>query len=350
MPPKRTTHKEPAAQPAVEPEAEPEGALEPVPGQGQLDRLEQGLGRILGVLEVQGGELVETKEALVRAEAQTSDLLARITALEERGAPAPAPAAGAAAAAAAAPAPSPPSAPSALEARLAELEAKVAATSAAKKAEAEVEDPADLLDYVPYHEGRGLNPHPVRPNGVTDKPQLYRLKGLYEVYDFLFKNRKAAYHEFGTLAPVLSYLWDLQHFFEAWSPEFAKSADPEAPLAIEAIRNSLSEVYGLLNRRKNILEIRAVCESQSPNFQPTAEQRKLFDYLSAKCEGFSNNHGLDASIDPLFKSIIVKFEKEAQSAAFKEMSKSAGASRAGGATPSKPKPKKPSTPAPANSG
>jgi hypothetical protein len=69
------------------------------------------------------------------------------------------------------------------------------------------------------------------------------------VYDFLFKNRKAAYHEFGTLAPVLSYLWDLQHFFEALSPKFAKSANTEAPLAIEAIKNSLSEVYGLLNRR-----------------------------------------------------------------------------------------------------
>ena len=52
MPAKRTANKEPAAEPAVEPEAEPEGAPEPVPGQGQLDRLEQGLGRILGVLEV----------------------------------------------------------------------------------------------------------------------------------------------------------------------------------------------------------------------------------------------------------------------------------------------------------
>ena len=90
MPPKRTAQKEPAAEPAVEPEAEPEGAPEPVPAQRQLDRLEQGLGRILGVLEVQGGELVETKEALKRAEAQNGDLLARITALEERGAPAPA--------------------------------------------------------------------------------------------------------------------------------------------------------------------------------------------------------------------------------------------------------------------
>ena len=81
MPPKRTAQKEPAAEPAVEPEAEPEGAPEPVPAQGQLDRLEQGLGRILGVLEVQGGELVDTKEALKRAEAQNGDLLARITAL-----------------------------------------------------------------------------------------------------------------------------------------------------------------------------------------------------------------------------------------------------------------------------
>jgi BMFP domain-containing protein YqiC len=113
--------------------------------------------------------LVATKEALGRVEAQNGDLLARITALEERGAPAPAPAAGAAVAAA--PAPSRPPAPTALEARLAELEAKVAITSAAKKAEVEVEDPADLLDYVPYHEGRGLNPHPVWPNGLTNKPQ-----------------------------------------------------------------------------------------------------------------------------------------------------------------------------------
>jgi hypothetical protein len=110
-------------------------------------------------------------------------------------------------------------------------------------------------------------------------------------------------------------------------------------LAIEAIKNSLSEVYGLLNRRKNIL-----CESQPPN------SRKLFDF-SAKCEGFSNNHGLGASIDPLFKSIILKFEKEAQSIAFEETSKSAGAIRANGSTPLKSKPKKPSTPAaPMNSG
>ena len=81
MPPKRTTHKEPAAEPAVEPEAELEGAPEPIPAQGQMDRLEHGLGRILGVLEVQGGELAETKASIVRAEAQTGDLLARITAL-----------------------------------------------------------------------------------------------------------------------------------------------------------------------------------------------------------------------------------------------------------------------------
>eukprot|EP01050_Picozoa_sp_SAG11_P018218 SAG11_NODE_2720_length_3046_cov_40.638955_2_plen_203_part_00 len=185
----RSTAASRAAQAAAQPSAEAEVEPEPEAQGGQLDRLEEGLGRILGVLEVQRQGLADNQSALARAEAQNVDLLARISALEAGGAPAPAPVAAAAAAAA--------------------------------------------------------------PAGAAA----------------------------AAAAPALS-------------------------------------------AREVALE-------------------KLFEYLSAKCEGFANNHGLDASIDPFFKSIILKFEKESQTAAFKEMSKSAGASLAG-QTPTKPKPRKPS--------
>ena len=63
--------KESTTEPAVEPDAEAEGALaEPEPNRGQLDRLEQGLGRILGMLEVHMGESAKTKAALGRGGAE----------------------------------------------------------------------------------------------------------------------------------------------------------------------------------------------------------------------------------------------------------------------------------------
>jgi len=88
--------------------------------------------------------------------------------------------------------------------------------------------------------------------------------------------------------------------------------------------NSLSGVYGLLNRRKNLVELRATCESNSPKLQATEQEKKLFDYLSKELAGFANNHGLDSSIDPYFKAVILKFESESSTAALKQLTKDAG--------------------------
>ena len=223
-----------------------------------------------------------------------------------------------------------------LEAKLVALEARLISAEAKKTADV---DPEDLLDYVPYHEGRDLNPHAPRPQGTEDKPQLYRLRGLgYEVYDFLRTKKNAAYHELGTSACALSYFWDALHFFDAWAADFKKCGVEGAELAVDALGNSLHAIYGLYNRRKNLLELRTTCESESPSLQPTEYQKKLFDYMSRELDGFANNHGLDSSIDPFFKKILVKFDTDANAAMLKELSKGAGQAAA---KPAKPKPHKP---------
>ena len=269
-------------------------------------------------------------EKLADSATVQASLLARIARVES-GATAGA-AAGAAAEAATAPAP--PAALSVLEARLLALETKTAAAAKSAKTTAADVDPDDELD-----EGRGLNPHQVRPQGITDKPQLYPLKNGYAVYKYLFDKKNAAYHEIGTLACALSYFWDSLHLLDSWKEKFCECGDPNAVLAVEALDNSLKGIYGLLNRRKNLVELRATCESNSPKLQPTDQEKKLFEYLSKELAGFQNNHGLDSSIDPYFKAVIRKFEAEASSAAFKQIAKDAGVASV--KTPSRPKAQKP---------
>jgi hypothetical protein len=340
----------PRRNPVTAAEAEPEGSPEPAPElvsetedtaaggaqtvdatsalSSQIAGLEGLITRLVSTVEVQNEKLADS--ATVQA-----SLLARIERVESGGAAVPA--VGAAAAAAPAPAPA---ALTALEARLLALETKTAAAAKAAKTKAADVDPDDELDYVPYYEGRGLNPHQVRPQGVTDKPQLYPLKEQgYEVYKYLFGKKNAAYHEIGTLACALSYFWDSLHLLDSWKEKFGACGDPNAVLAVEALDNSLKGVYGLLNRRKNLVELRATCESNSPKLQPTDQEKKLFEYLSKQLDGFANNHGLDSSIDPYFKAIILKFEKESSDAALKQLTKDAGAASV--RTPNRPKAQKP---------
>eukprot|EP01052_Picozoa_sp_SAG31_P025814 SAG31_NODE_2289_length_6000_cov_3.020336_1_plen_193_part_00 len=87
----------------------------------------------------------------------------------------------------------------------------------AKPADTKDEDPEEALDYVPYFDGREENPYPLRPRGVTDRPQLYPLGHGDPVYDHLRKKQNAAYHELGTLEPALSYFWDSNFFFDDWA-------------------------------------------------------------------------------------------------------------------------------------
>ena len=349
MPKKASTRKNPQqavaeAEPAAA-EAEPaaeEPELAPALANVQFTRLAADvLVRILAAAESQKVGLEDLGD-------QNKTLLGRVAALEVKEAAAPAvaePEPEPAPALALAPEPAPEPLPrdaqpdpvlQILLQRLDQLEKKLE-----KKSESE--DPDDDLDYVPYHEGRGLNPFPVRSNGVTDKPELYRLNGSnYEVYEYLWKKKNARYHEIGTSACALSYFWDALHFFKAWKEDFKACGVQDADIAVDALLNSFEGIYGLFNRRKNLLELRATCESGSPTLKPTDYQVKLFAYLSKQLDGFENNHGLTASVDPVFKAYIQKFEADASSAHFKELAKQAGSFEAGGTKSrvKKPTPKK----------
>ena len=117
---------------------------------------------------------------------------------------------------------------------------------------------------------------------MTDKPQLYPLKEQgYEVYKYLFSKKNAAYHEIGTLACALSYFWDARHLLSSWAEKFGECGDENAPLAVTALVNSLDGIYGLLNRRKNLVELRATCESNSPKLQPTEHGTRSILYFEA---------------------------------------------------------------------
>eukprot|EP01052_Picozoa_sp_SAG31_P056161 SAG31_NODE_15920_length_730_cov_2.666139_1_plen_167_part_10 len=152
------------------------------------------------------------------------------------------------------------------------------------------------------------------------------------MYDHLRAKKSAAYHEVGTLAPVLSYQWDAIFFFEDWLPELKRlcQSNADAILALDALLNSLKGTYGILNRRRNLLELRAKVESDSPSLQPTEFDKKLFETLSAKIGGFERDYGLDGDIDPLFKKILQDFQADAHSAKLKSLAKSAGAAPARG--------------------
>ena len=155
----------PRRNPVTAAEAEPEGSPEPAPElvsetediaaggaladpasakiSTQIAGLENLITRLVGTVEGQNEKIAE-------ASTGQATLLARIARIEERGA---------AGAAPAAPAPAAPAVVTALEARLIALEKKAVAADKAAKTAAKDVDPDDELDYVPYNEGRGLNPH-----------------------------------------------------------------------------------------------------------------------------------------------------------------------------------------------
>eukprot|EP01050_Picozoa_sp_SAG11_P005898 SAG11_NODE_434_length_9506_cov_5.089295_3_plen_236_part_00 len=224
-----TAAAEPSSEPEPEEESDSDGFVDATGSEvarlsQQLVGLEGLIGRLVGTVEAQNEKFATGAAAQVA-------LVARLDKLEEAVVASPPAAAAAASVGAVAAAAAP---LTALEARLLKLE-----QAAARNKDADGDaDPDDELDYVPYYEGRGLNPHQVRPNGVSDKPQLYPLKeGGYEVYKYLFGKKNAAYHEIGTLACALSYFWDALHLLESWKEKFGACGDENAPLAVEALNN-----------------------------------------------------------------------------------------------------------------
>eukprot|EP01052_Picozoa_sp_SAG31_P021892 SAG31_NODE_1715_length_7461_cov_2.903695_6_plen_99_part_00 len=94
---------------------------------------------------------------------------------------------------------------------------------------------------------------------MSDRPQLYPLGHGDAVYDHLRKKQNATYHELGTLEPALSFFWDANFFFTDWASKLSEhctaAGDPDAAVAVEALKNSYAQVYGILNRRRNLVQL-----------------------------------------------------------------------------------------------
>ena len=224
--------------------------------------------------------------------------------------------------------------------------ATLQAAPAGAAAEKKEEDPRDLLPYVPYFDARDENPHPERPRGISDRPQLYQLtEATSPTYGYLRKKKNAAYHELATTACILSYSWDSNFYFKEKQLEPVKTLllaegsehAKDLSFGLEAYANSISEQYALLNRRKNLVELRARIESDSPTFTPSEADRKLWESMSKSIGGWEANLGVDASIDPLFRRALETYHKDKHAAEIKALAKS-GAS--GSTKPPKRTPKK----------
>eukprot|EP01050_Picozoa_sp_SAG11_P001620 SAG11_NODE_73_length_18072_cov_8.670005_12_plen_304_part_00 len=232
----------------------------------------------------------------------------------------------------------------ALQASVTQL--KAGGGAAASPASEEAADPADLLPYVPHFDARDENPHPERPRGVSDKPQLFELNAAASTtYGYLRKRKNAAYHELATLAPVLSYAWDSNFYLkEKLLPHLYSLLDAdgsdlsgEVKLGLEALLNSQATQYEILNRRKNLLELRARIESDSPQFTPSDADRKLWEAMAKSIGGWENNLGIDASIDPLFKRLLERYHKDVHESTLKALAKTSaqGQAKPKGRTPKK---------------
>jgi hypothetical protein len=233
------------------------------------------------------------------------------------------------------------SAVASLSATVANLQTQPAAGSAEKKEE----DPADLLPYVPYFDARDENPHAERPRGVTDRPQLYPLtEAASPTYGYLRKKKNAAYHELATTACLLSYKWDSNFYLEhkllgpikALLAADGSTLSTDLSLGLDAYLNSVKEQYSIANRRKNLLELRARIESDSPQFTPSDADRKLWESMGKSIGGWEQNLGIDSSIDPLFRKLLEDYHKDAH----KEQLKALAKSSASGAPRKKGGPKK----------
>eukprot|EP01052_Picozoa_sp_SAG31_P008462 SAG31_NODE_429_length_15801_cov_6.878551_1_plen_208_part_00 len=145
-----------------------------------------------------------------------------------------------------------------LSARLTAVESGMVA----KPADAKDEDPEEALDYVPYFDGREENPYPLRPRGVTGRPQLYPLGHGDPVYDHLRKKQNAAYHELGTLEPYQrsGELLSTEHLGSVCSEGPFDNTSPKFRVSSMGTAYGLGEEYGIGTPPQKFSERVSICQ------------------------------------------------------------------------------------------
>ena len=191
------------------------------------------------------------------------------------------------------------------------------------------DEEADTRVFAPRYDDASaslVNPHrPAPPRDLGDKPRIFPLKeGACPVHDVLRKKKSQAYHEFGVLHPLCYYLFNLQSFLKETVTAISATATGEEVRreACEAIINTVDEVYAILLRRLNLVELRT--RTQYSELESTEEDEALLSFLDEKIAGLRSGWGLDSAIDPVFKKYAKRFHEKSFNSRLTQRSKQTG--------------------------
>lgn len=215
-------------------------------------------------------------------------------------------------------------------------------------------DPDDKKIFVPHYDGKQgpspdgtthINPcNPERGKGVTDKPQVYKIKvgDSDTVKELTDKKKTAALGEYNFLKCQSDYFWDVITYLKEWQSAFTTTNTTatfaQRKAAYEAILNSVEGLSKNTVRKLNLIELQCRAQSSNPNFVTSEADKALISIIESKVSGFSSTYGFESDIDPLIQQTVMAFADKTQTAAFSAAAKSAGAAA------TKPSPKAPAPP------
>lgn len=187
-------------------------------------------------------------------------------------------------------------------------------------------------DFVPYF--AASNPFAVRPRSCGTKPQHYDLYGDRTFDALEKKNNSSMRYEVRTLTPALSYLSDIIQFveanFEVWDTLLAtdvrqaKNGEPAAAEDLARSIRSIKGVYGLLNKRHQMLVLRTKFDANPSGAGPA--ERGVLEFMEAKIHGIHENIAIT---DEDMGTWLAEFNEKAVSAKSTHAAKQAAQSGAG---------------------
>ena len=146
------------------------------------------------------------------------------------------------------------------------------------------------------------NPFPRRPRNCGLKPDHYNLYGDQTADLLNAKTHSSLKFEYRTLAPSLSYFFDVKLLYEHIRDNELSDLSDDLSESLEAIFNSLDGVYSLLNQRHAVIKIRARAESENGGI---SDGDQLFlNYLETKLHGvFPGEALVDSEMEGWLKRI-----------------------------------------------
>jgi hypothetical protein len=192
------------------------------------------------------------------------------------------------------------------------------------------------------------NPHFSKPASVSDKPQLFPLRGD-KTADQFAENSGAHAHEYGTLSCACYFLVNVLKHLDGVLPRIlwrVKASDTVTDTAttgnpattsysgrddadhLHAVYSSVKEIYdGLLHKRLQFLQLRAMLSAGTKDGKIPADKKGLLEVFTNKLYG-AMRQDLPENLDETFRKTISDWEKQTNSASIKEAGRATATQRA----------------------